>query len=404
MRRLLVAVGCGSLAVLGPLLVPATARPMPSPPRYETISPPGPFFREATLIRTPAASLFGVRLVAAFMEIPANGRPEGRRIWGCVSLPVAGWSCSAVPTGGAEDLADPWLAWSTADCPSWQGVVLAGLASWRDQAPRPVLWRLGATGWIGPVMPPDLSADPADGPKIVASGSRLYLAYRSYTTADQDVAVSQGCTWSSPVPEVGGQDHPRLTDVPGGSASLVGTTPGQLLVFTALDGSRPTMVSVAGVSGTAFPDGPDGLESDVGRTLLYAGGAYDLLYRDPVGYLQLTSSADGGRSWSAPLLVAGRDSFEPDLAWDGSCLVVSYEQRMGGSAGLQLRTQAAPGAPLSDAVTLASTSDRTPSHDELRFGDYIGMVASAGEADVAYQDVVGSTSRIELVRAAYACS
>lgn len=403
MRRLLVAVGCGCLAVLGPQVRTATAQPTPSWSRYETVSPPGPYFRETALIQTPPGSLYGGRLVAAFMEIPPSDRPEGRRIWGCVSSPVTGWSCSPVPAGGASDLADPWLTWSTADCPTWQGTVLAGLASWRDHVPRPVLWRLGATGWIGPTLLPDVSSDPADGPKIVASGPHLYLAYRSYTTADQDVAVSQGCTWSSLMPEAGGQDHPRLADAPAGSASLVGTTPGQLLVFTTLDGSRRTMTSVAGVSGSAFPEGPDGLESDVGRTLVYAGGTYDLLYRDPVGLLQLTRSPDGGRSWSTPLVVAGHDSFEPDLAWDGSCLVVSYEQRVGATAELQLRTQAGAGGALSDATTVASTSIRTPSHDELRFGDYIGLVASAGEADVAYQDVGGSRSRIELVRASYAC-
>ncbi|HET6793846.1 MAG TPA: hypothetical protein VFH45_05365, partial [Acidimicrobiales bacterium] len=293
-RRRLSVLAVAGAAVVGAVLpavrAPARAQGLagrvaadaPAQARSEQVGPSGQFFRETSLVATPGG------LAVTFMEIPPSDRPLGRRLWACLALPLGGWSCQRLPTGGSVDAADPWMAWSTASCPDLRGLVIAALASWPGASPRPVLYHLTPFGWEGPVLLPDWYPDPADGPKAVSSGDELYLAYRSYSGSTQYLASSDGCSWSEPVPLSGGQDHPRLSDGPAGAAAVVGTTPGQLLAFDLVDGMRPEGTSVAGTSGAPFPDGPDGLESDVGRTLVRAGGGYYLAYRDPAGGLDLT--------------------------------------------------------------------------------------------------------------------
>lgn len=346
------------------------------------------------MTRTPRGPL------AAFMRIPANDRAVGRALVTC-RRPRSSWRCTSVPSGGAVDNADPWLAYSHSTCARWRGPVLAALARWPGERGHVVVYHWARGGWRGPAVVPGVRPDPADGPKIVASGHALYVAWRSFTGSDHYLSALEGCHWSTPTILPGGHNHPRLAAAPREQAAFVSTLQGGVMTFHLVAGRRPSGFGVVGAAGQPFRSGPDGVEGDLGRSLVY-GHAYHLLARDVRNRLALTESAHG-RLWSLPVVLARHDGFEPALAWDEQCstLVIGYEQWKHGQFQLEVRLER--NGAIGPARTVATSSPVSPRGRERRFGDYIAATAEGGHAVIAYQQATGHGSHIAAATLGYPC-
>lgn len=429
MRRHALAALLGlAAAAPSPAVAASPSAPQPVADAVTITPPEQPFFMEPYLL----ASDQGIVVAAIAKPRPGSGEPVriDRDGWTCRSDDGTRWACQQVAQpAGIIDFADPWLADSRGStCGDYDGITMVALQG--AFGPRrylePVAYssRDGGRTWHGPVLIP--SNDPiADGTKVVFSG-RLYAAWRDFAFATGARVSRLGtetepCRWSEPRVIADGHDHPRLAPglEPGGLAyrGSLGTT---ALTFERYDpdgipGQAPAVIGETAPLSvlTQLCDDADGhcfAAYDVGQTLVKgAGYEYFAAWLDRPALagaadrrhtvVRFSHSIDGGRTWSAPQVVAGfgaagsppgAAAWMPQLSYDESTrtLALGYVERdypddREASVRLRIWRDDAWSPAAEVGTTLTWTSTGTDRH----LGDYFGLQATGGMFHVAWQQV-----------------
>ena len=387
----------------------------------------------------------GLVVAAIEKSTPPAGEPIriDRDGWTCRSNDGTAWECKELePSEGTVDFADPWLTDSRGEeCERYDGTTLVALQGAfgfrRYLEPFAIASRDAGRTWSDPDLIP--SNDPiADGTKAIFTGA-LYAAWRDFGFATGARLSKLGtetdpCKWGQPFPiAADGHDHPRLAEgTEEGRVAYRGSTGATTLDFTeyGAEGAAEEVeeektdhqirpFGPPSQIGTTTPlfvltqlcDSADGhcfAAYDLGQTLVKgAGDTYFATWIDRPApdprdrrftVVRLARSGDGGRTWSPPEVVAGKDgaaAWMPALDFDETTgvLVLAYVERDNPDdrvATMRVRTLA-PGGDWSAPTDAGTTYTWTEAGTERHLGDYFGLQADAGRIDLVFQNVTDET-------------